>query len=185
MNIETSKKERFLRRALTNSVLLVRCRLLSACLFVVGPAVPTVVAHTSPARWRTLVVLQLLLVASFVLIVLAQKQKEELNEQLPRLDMCDMQLPAAAYQTYDFPADAKLRRVRSKDDTTCGAGEFYLEWYDPTNSSAAPIVGHDTCTANCQKTSDSTTCHRLDGYVVHVLREACVCGAWWLWCFAH
>ena len=86
--------------------------------------------------------------ASFILILLAQKQKQDFNAKLPRLDMCDVELPALAYGTYDFPAGAKLRRVRGNDDS-CGDSKFFLEFYDSNDASASPVAGTTgTCTDN-------------------------------------
>ena len=118
---------------------------------------------------------QILLVLSFILILLAQKQKQDFNAKLPRLDMCDVELPALAYGTYDFPAGAKLRRVRGNDDS-CGDSKFFLEFYDSNDASASPVAGTTgTCTDNCLLTSDTTTCERLDGKGTYPLSTVVGC----------
>mgnify|MGYP003877177807 CR=1 FL=1 len=56
--------------------------------------------------------LQLLLVCSFMVMLAARRSKAKVNELLPRLEMCDVEAPALAWGSYDFPAPAELRRVR-------------------------------------------------------------------------
>lgn len=114
-------------------------------------------------RTLTNTVLIILLILSFLLILVAQRQKSAFTSELPALSACDTEVPALAYGTYDFPEGVSLRRQRPRD-TTCGAGKYYLEWYDPEDDLGGGLAGKaGTCTDNCVSPVDTELCDQLDG----------------------
>jgi len=111
----------------------------------------------------------ILLVASFIVIYLAQKGKEQVAASMPELTNCATEVPAVFYGSYTaFPANATLQRTKSLDGS-CGTNSYYLSYgVNATNLGDLEIPGTNQtlprrnetslCDSGCYSYSSTASC---------------------------
>ena len=104
---------------------------------------------------------QLLLAVTLVGLFLAQRQKQAAADQVPSDSLCDNTLPAASYQTFAFPADARLVRNRTAD-AVCGPGFFFLHYHSDEEpqlfATSQDVVHAGSVGATKWSATEDTTC---------------------------